>query len=726
MQSASAQYREAITGDPRYILPVMIADFADPDVVYGAVTTSGLFPYTNPAQITHRETELEKHYFTLEPHRFLLDGFGQLYDGSPSATHQGVTLDPLSNAQAIFTIPQFAQRNFSNYHVLQVLSVNFSQDVLDGVGVDFTVDIYSGAGIIQSWNITNNSESRVFFTGFTAYEPTAVRVTFTRWSLPFRRARLASIILGVYEKWEADEIAKLDIMQQTDMANLSVPYGVATIEVENENKRFNPFQRAGVFESITERQSIEIYHKIYLLDGSFEKLPSGKYYLQNGGWETNAYEQTMIFRLVDIVGLLATRPFIMPSGPVPDTLSKWVAACVAHLGVNFINRYQVDAEIASTAITGTPDKTTCGDVLRYVCMTTSAFIRADVISGDLRISQLPTGGTEGGALINLDNQQYYPVNQARKDIASITFEFPNGTQHTVIGTNISAEDAINIKNPFLHNIPAAEAVARNILIHCGGTEFEVKGRGDLAAELGDIDRLETGFDTTITARRYKQQLAMRDGVLDHAPSWLYLGNGIELYERNAVLMGSGTFTVPPGVTSLRLIMVSGGGGGGAGEDGLWSREGTPGLGGLGGMVYTVTFNVSPGATFAYMAGLGGVAGLPGPYPPAQAAGQGQPSTFGSYSSAAGVRSDTGYADIYGGGVYGIRGRDSMIGEFPGPPGADGTGQGGGGGDGGWKGLRHTGEDEEGRPVTVTDRYPGKGQAGGRGGNGCIVVYFKKV
>ena len=345
-------------------------------------------------------------------------------------------------------------------------------------------------------------------------------------------------------------------------------------------------------------------------------------------------------------------------------------------------------------------------------MLVGAFFRADAVTGDLLITPLPPGGLSGDSIITLDNQYYYPVNKARLDIASLTIERSNGQRATYIGTDPASEKSVNIRNPFILTAQEAEAAARHIFIHYGGTEFEVQGRGDLAAELGDIERLETGFDNTVAARRYKQQYIYEGGIM-RSRDGLYLATGIELYETVNILEGAGTFTVPAGINSLRLIIVQGGDGGGHGGDGAWSRPGTPGGGGLGGRIYTVTINVNPGATFSYSVGKGGAAG----------GSQGQQSTFGSYSSASGIRADSGYADIYSGGVFSIRGHDGQTGTSPGRPGDPGSGQGGGGGDGGWQGARHY-DPEVG--YTVTDRAPGKGQKGGAGGSGAIIVYHKAV
>lgn len=65
---------------------------------------------------------------------------------------------------------------------------------------------------------------------------------------------------------------------------------------------------------------------------------------------------------------------------------------------------------------------------------------------------------------------------------------------------------------------------------------------------------------------------------------------------------NGTFTVPPNVTSIDVLIVAGGGGGG-------SRQG--GGGGGGGIVIVSNMTVTPGATFTVVVGAGGAGGTAG-------------------------------------------------------------------------------------------------------------------
>ena len=148
----------------------------------------------------------------------------------------------------------------------------------------------------------------------------------------------------------------------------------------------------------------------------------------------------------------------------------------------------------------------------------------------------------------------------------------------------------------------------------------------------------------------------------------------EYFDERVILTGSGEWTVPEGVTSLRVVLVehgadgldgsSGASGGSvslivtdteAKPGGTWSRQpgaggagGAGGEGGLGGRILSADLNVFSGTVFAYSADTA--------------------TTFGTLSAQNGSRSDAGFTAPVTGDVFGKKGDDGSAG-----------GDGGGGG-----------------------------------------------
>ena len=157
-----------------------------------------------------------------------------------------------------------------------------------------------------------------------------------------------------------------------------------------------------------------------------------------------------------------------------------------------------------------------------------------------------------------------------------------------------------------------------------------------------------------------------------------------VYNRVDVITASGTFVVPDGVTSLRVVLIGGGSGGESGLPGkaandnsveqssdanLTTKISVPGAGGAGGKggkagsggkVYQKTFSVTPGQRFTVTVGA---AGKGGTYSAAaqNAGSSGSASIFGSYTSADGAQSAGGFFEEISGAQFAHMGENGVSG-----------------------------------------------------------------
>lgn len=175
---------------------------------------------------------------------------------------------------------------------------------------------------------------------------------------------------------------------------------------------------------------------------------------------------------------------------------------------------------------------------------------------------------------------------------------------------------------------------------------------------------------------------------------------IPYYDTREILSGSGTWTVPEGVTNVGYVLFSGAQGGAAGKQGgtasenathnysyrstvtgqvtsegrvvLWGGPGgTGGLGGAGGRgakIYQGSLSVTPGQTISYACGTGGEGADYDADNPDATGAEGTATTFGDYSSDSGsYPSSTGWEDITTGEIYATVGLDGL-------PGGNGAGR----------------------------------------------------
>ena len=370
MIDATSAFRSAIVGKTRRIYLKAVVDISDPDMTIGTVTSSGLAPWSKLAQLTDKDISAPLRCATLEKNRWLLDGsFAIFPDDYQIAGEIGTASEALSGADGTFSAPVWTQLSFANVSVLQACRIFFSSDPLDGVPEDFTVDILVDGVSYHTETYTGNTQSAVKISGFTVYTPDAIKITVTKWSLPYRRMRTVEIIPGYYEQWSENMLASFSVQQQGDVSCLTLPYGMLKMAMNNKSRMFEPRNKSGLFQSIEERQGVETYIGVRLADGMVEYKRVGVFYQYSDGWKTGDNGLTMQWDLVDIIGLLADRAYLAPT-VLPITLSGWIASLVSQLGTNFADRYTVDADYADLAVTASSRAAVsgkrCGDILRWV------------------------------------------------------------------------------------------------------------------------------------------------------------------------------------------------------------------------------------------------------------------------------------------------------------------------------------------------------------------------
>jgi hypothetical protein len=711
-----------MTARRRKLVAEASIDAIDPDIEYGENSAVGVAPYSNLAQLTDRDTDSVA-VATFELGHWPLDGTAVVPDVAPMTDEVGYVSDVLGDANGVLS-GTYAQVNISGVDVLTIATITFSPLPMDGYAVDFTVDFYSDTTIAASVTRTGNDKLAVQLDGFVAYNVTAIRVTPTLWSKPHTRARIVEILPGAYEVWEGDRLYSLETYDEIDPSMLTMPYGSATVIVDNSDRRYDPYNKNGIFRQIEGRQEIPIKWRVLLPDDTYERLPGGSYYQQNRGWETTQNGVLIKFSLVDIVGLLRDRKF-RPPLTLPTTLGGWVSELVSQLGTNFNSRYYVDASLGDFPLTTTQDAVksiTCGELLRNACMAAGAVAYADKATGNLFAVPMPSAT---GAQLDLDNLASLPVVKANTDIAAIAFQLADGdnTQVIVNGTSSAADTTVSVSNLFIHDSTAAQIVARRIIGNYGGQRFETTGRGNPLSELLDLDDIEYYRGEFAGARRVKQKLVLSNkGIVRDATASHVQATGEDNYSNTVAITASGTWTAPDGVLRLRVTLISGGQGGAGGHTGgnnpfaSMSPFGAAGVGGISGLVWTQTIDINAEQVFSVAIGEGGNGGSPSGYGAPDVLGAlGAPTTFGAYTSANGIHQD-GLVDLTTGAVYaknGVAGKTPST--DPGIAAQGNTGNGGGGGSGGF-GYIHTDH--------ITTDVPAKpGTVGGKGGSGIVLISY---
>lgn len=739
MIQTSQAFREAIVGSPRQIELFAVVDISDPDKVFEPVTTSmAQAPWSRPEQLYDYDLSLQGRYATGERGRWLLGGTFDIFpDGWQAPGETGFAGEGLSGPDGSFQDAPWIQLNFSGVRILQAFSLYFSTDPADGVPYDFTVEVFSGSQRYYVQDVEGSTRTEVQFRNFTVYDPTAVRLTVRRWSLPGRRVRAVEFVIGFFERWDGDALSSFSASLQGQFDCLSMPYGSVRLGIDNSSRMFEPRRKDSIFQSIEERQGVDLFIGCQTAAG-MERVKIGVFYQAGDGWKTSENAPVIDWYMVDIIGLVRDRTFLAPD-PLPDTLGGWLKAIVSQLGAAFENRWHVDPGYANKAVTAGSradvEGKKCGDILRWACQASGTWPRAGQKTGALTAEPLWNQGNK----LTLDNMEKYPGMKANKSLAALIFWLTGEEAPVVIpGNSTTSEDTITIRNPFLHTADQARAAARLILAQYGGNLLEITGRGDPSSEIGDVDTVWLDESNAATARRMSQSFQFQGGVMRGCRASLLQADGSYLWTEFAVIRASGKWKSPPGVRQLRIVLGRGGQGGGFGQEGQYHSAGTSnihfmgynaaygadGVDGQGGEIWFGVIDINEEQEFDVHLGAGGAPGSVYGQPGAL----GGHTSFGTYSSENGRVYEDGYTDIANGQVFARSGVESPL---------PGTGDGGKGGKGGDppEGYLDTytytpiGADPDKVVNTATKwvetKPPGPGHPGSPGAAGFVMVTWEK-
>lgn len=325
--------------------------------------------------------------------------------------------------------------------------------------------------------------------------------------------------------------------------------------------------------------------------------------------------------------------------------------------------------------------------------------------------------------------------------------------------NSSTENVISVEDQTLISLVNSSGAAKRLANYYKCLEtidaplvYNLENPGELLTTYHPFDK------TNVSACIKTEEITMSNKL--KSQSTLLVGftpirqDNSQTYDEHELLIGSGTWTVPDGVSEVEVVVIGGGGAGydgnpgeaGPGGSGTWGENFTegdsvslsglsvgssktistsastsqsntdPGEGGDGGAagapgnVYRKTITVTPGQRISYNCGAGGQSN----------GAAGGNTTFGSVSSGSGTSSGAGYTDIITGETFATSGNAGERGGKGGSAGAAGESTGGAGGNS----ASSRDYNDSDNPTNYGNEYDTKGQhsvsgnAGGAGGGGA--------
>lgn len=432
----------------------------------------------------------------------------------------------------------------------------------------------------------------------------------------------------------------------------------------------------------------------------------------------------------------------LPIATRRENLAQVLFAIGATLKVDYNGAIRIEGLWDGQSSEITASEMYAGGSVEYATPVTEVIVTEHAYSqSTTEVTELFNGTTSAGDKITFDDPCYdleatgFEITESGANYAIVTSgsgvlngkKYTHVTRQIITPTNTrsrslveQSDNTVKVENATLVSLVNANAVAERLAEYYSHNE-RINNKIAIKRETpGDVVQISHPYGGEVTGCvesadvTVSGKLAAQESVLvGYKPQDI---GEQEYYDTVEVLTKDGTWTVPDGVTSVRIVLIGGGAGGDSGERGengestdeATNTNGTPrpgkggkggkgGTAGKGGKIYTIELKVTPNDQFNAKIGVKGVGGEYSS-DTVNAGTAGTDTSFAGYTSQDGASSSEGFSEPTMGITYGVWGTDGITGA-----------------DGGDGGVPSTDEKVSGSPGgDVLTYLGGKGGTGVRG------------
>lgn len=501
MQTTTPAFQDAIYGTVRRVFGRVTFDITDVTAnadVASATTSAQAAGISDPAQLYNKVRTQSYNFGTMENNRFKLDGSFSFPDSTLANNGEcGFVSSALCDADGVFATAQTVTITFGGLHSSAGLTITF--DKLGGeYATDFILTAYDASNtIIDTVTVTGNTEIKAEPLGQLANYKKIV-ISITKWSHPFRRARVTEVDFGIVREYE-EKLVGFNLVEEMRLTADELPSPELTFTVDNLDRAFNILNPTGFYAYLQQRQMITAELGLDLGNGSVEWVPMGTFLLRE--WKSNEGSLTAAFTARPLIDTMDAYDY-EKTIPVSTNLQALAEAIFAVCG---ITKYSIDPALAEVATNGIVTKTSCKNVLQMIaiagrCRVYTARDGTIVLKQDVSYV-VPTTLDE----IRLDDSFNEPKITLSPRVASVSVSYwtdasaSTANDYSVPG--VTAGDRLRVDSNKLINTSAqAAAVAAWIAgwKNAARANWVATWRGNPAHEMSDPILLDNTYNVVRT------------------------------------------------------------------------------------------------------------------------------------------------------------------------------------------------------------------------------------
>ena len=449
MISTSEKWKIAQMG---VIVPEAFIEIAykitDPDLHESArESNNGAAEYSEHERIVETTVSDQERYATLEHNTWALDG-GTEFLNTDSDT--GFVSNAISNANGLFAMNPLITIDFDKVHVVPIPGVTITWgNEFDDYATRFKLTAYNGNSIVLSKTFDGSATQTECDFSVTNYNRITIEIL--GWSLPYRRARVQRIFLGITQTYTKSDLVSYEHEQTADLLSAALPKNATIFSLNNVDGKWNPDNPTGNVRYLAERQEIKVRYGLKL-DDAVEWIKAGTFWISE--WDTPSNGIEARFTARDALEFMGNPYTGMLSGTLYDiALAAFEQSDIPTLD-NGKPRYVISDNLKEYSANVAEDKQanrTCAEIAQ-LCANAACCVLYQDRNGVLRIEPLRESSSD--YRITKHNCYTHPEFTLSKQLKSV-----NVNNGMAIVNNSATGEIQSIQNELITNETAARRVA---------------------------------------------------------------------------------------------------------------------------------------------------------------------------------------------------------------------------------------------------------------------------
>lgn len=213
-------------------------------------------------------------YQTLERNRFILDGTNPL-PSDTNYTYQGYVGNLISDDNGEWSIPPAVTIQFDDYVSMAALTLEFDKNFNEyPEQIKITAE-KDGEVVLDK---TKYPDDTYYVVSEQIPLCTKITITWLKSKIPHRRARLLSLIYGIINDLQSQDIVTCKSTKEIDLISSKLPKQDFEFTIVDTEMKYDPENPSGVWEYLESRQPVTYYYGYELSNGTIEWIPWGMSY----------------------------------------------------------------------------------------------------------------------------------------------------------------------------------------------------------------------------------------------------------------------------------------------------------------------------------------------------------------------------------------------------------------------------------------------------------------